>query len=190
MKRSFLLPVAAVVLSGLLLFSCTQSPEQNPIIQEKFQKLGDMAEEVDQLKGKIRDIQNDIDTITQDLMTLKQMPRTTGVSPTELEALKARLGEMDGEMSKLKSELSMLKKKAVSAVKSVETSKPKTSVSKPEPTPEPRKRGQYYTVKTGDTLKSLAEKFKTTPEKIREENHLPQNKELIAGIRLYIIPGD
>ena len=64
----------------------------------------------------------------------------------------------------------------------------KTGATKPtELAPTLRKRGKYYSVKPGDTLKSIAENFSTTPEAIRKENHIPVDKEPIPGSQIYII---
>ncbi len=194
MKIRTLILGTGTLLLAFLFASCSQSPEQNPVIQEKFQKLADLAQEVDQLKGKFKDIENDIDTITQDLTTLKQIPRgTEGASSKDVEALRSQMKQLQGEVSKLQSELARRKKASIAQ----DTSRPKTSsqvqkkspVEKKTPTPPPKKRGEYYTVKSGDTWKSIAAKFKTTPDAIRAENRLPKDAKPVAGTKLYIIPG-
>ena len=192
MKTRIPILCGALLVFLFLFSSCNQAPERNPIIQEKFQKLADLAEEVDQLKGKIKDIQLDIDTITQDLMTLKQMPKSEGASPTEIEGMKSRIKQLEGEVSKLESELSKWTKKAAALKETRQTKTPSKSTreQREETEPTPKKRGKYYQVKSGDTLEDIARKFNTTPASIREENRLPAGKEPIPGTRLYVIPGD
>jgi LysM repeat protein len=199
MKRPVLILFAIILAVSLMLPSCTQNPEQNPVIVEKFQMIDQIAEDYDQISGKLKDIENDIDTINQDLTTLKQLPRSSGVASTELEGLKSRIRKQEGEISKLQSELSKLKKTIAAAVKSSAQSirkstedvsvKKTTTVKKPDPTPLPKKRGKYYKVQKGDTLKSIAREFNTSSNSIRSENHIPDGKEPITGTRLYIIPG-
>jgi len=183
MKSRLLLLVMLLLVTGLVFTSCTQSPEQNPVIQEKFQKIAELTDEVDQLKGKTKDIQSDIDTITQDLTTLKQMPKPAEMTAVDIEEMKAQVKQLNGEVSALKDELSKLKKASGARV-----TEPKSSDSSSvQPTPAPKKRGQYYTVKEGDTLKSIAQQFSTKAESIRTENHIPEGKEPLPGTRLYIV---
>jgi len=176
--------IALMLMAGLFV-SCSQSPEQNPIIQENFQKLADLAEEVDQLKGKIRDIQNDIDSITQDLMTLKQMPKGAEADAAQIDALKNQINKLNSQITTIQKQFSNLKSSGAAQITDTIVKTGDTKSTQPAPTPQ--KRGQYYSVKPGDTLKSIAEKFSTTPEAIRKENHIPVGKEPIPGSQIYII---
>jgi len=182
MKTRMLLTVIGIMLLGLLFQSC-QDPAQNPVIQEKFQKISELAEEVDQLKGKSKDVQSDLDTINQDLTTLKQMPKAAEVPAAEMEELKKQVKQLNSEVSALKDELSKLKKTGGARVSESKSSEGSTV----QPSPTPKKRGQYYTVKEGDTLKSIAQQFSAKAEAIRTENHIPEGKEPLPGTRLYII---
>lgn len=186
MKRKLFLVVLGVVVVGILFVSCSQSPEQNPVIQEKFQKLADLSEEVDQLKAKIRDIQNEIDTVNQDLMTLKQMPKAAEISGAELEGLKTQITQINGEISTLQNEFSKLKSSGTT-VRKTDTTAPKTptTVKDDETIRQP---GKYYVIQSGDTLKKIAEKFSTTPEAIRKANSIPEGKEPFTGQKIFI-PG-
>ena len=202
MKKQYLVAVFSVLLVTCVLFSCSQNPEQNPLIQEKFQQITDLAERVDRLRGQVKDLDAELLKINDDMTTLKKMPRTEGASPTEVEGLKSEVKQLNEEITRLRSELSKMKKE-MSETKSMVQSLPEKSVQKtitektdtsestsePESEPDQEKKGQYYTVKKGDTLDSIAEKFNTSASKIRSENHLPEGRKPIPGIRLYIIPG-
>jgi LysM repeat protein len=187
MKRTLFLVLIGVVVGGILLVSCSQNPEENPVIQDKFQKLADLSEEVDQLKAKMKDIQNDIDTIHQDLMTLKQMPKAAEISGAELEGLKTQITQLNGEISTLQNELSKLKSSG--------TTTRRTDTATAAKTPAPvkddetaRQPGQYYVIQAGDTLNKIADKFSTTPDAIRKANSIPEGKEPFTGQKIFI-PG-
>lgn len=184
MKRKLFLVVISMVACGILFVSCSQSPEQNPVIQEKFQKIADLSEEVDQLKAKMKDIQNDIDTIHQDLTTLKQMPKAAEISGAEMEGLKTQITQVTGEISTLQNELSKLKSSGTS-VRKTDTTTAKTAAPVKEEV-SARQPGQYYTVQQGDTLKKIAEKFSTTPEAVRKANSIPEGKEPLSGQKIFV----
>jgi spore germination protein len=49
--------------------------------------------------------------------------------------------------------------------------------------------GSFYTVKAGDTLLSIAQKFGVSPQQIATANRIQVNQPLRPGLRLYIPPG-
>lgn len=186
MKRTLFLVLIGVVVSGILLVSCSQSPEENPVIQDNFQKLADLSEDVDQLKAKMKDIQNDIDTIHQDLMTLKQMPKAAEISGAELEGLKTQITQLNSEISTLQNELSKLKSGGTSTRRTDTTaSKTSDSVNVDETA---RQSGKYYVIVAGDTLNKIADKHSTTADAIRKANSIPEGKEPFTGQKIFI-PG-
>ncbi|MBN1903007.1 LysM peptidoglycan-binding domain-containing protein [Candidatus Sumerlaeota bacterium] len=189
MKRKLLLVVAALAGCGVMLVSCSQSPEQNPVIQEKFQKVADLSEEVDQLRAKMKDIQNDIDTIHQDLMTLKQMPRAAEISGAEVEGVKTQITQLNGEISALQNELSKLKSSGTTTSSARKTETTTTAAKTSTPVREEvsvRQAGQYYVIQSGDTLKKIADKFSTTADAIRKANKIPEGKEPFTGQKIFV----
>ena len=184
MESRMLMLGAVVVALVLVLGSCSQNPEQNPIIQEKFQKIAELAEQVDQIKASIKDTNADMDTVKQDLTNLKQNPAAAGgVSPTEIEELKSKVKNLEDEVSRLQSALSM-KKKSETAVEGGTKTEGKTSeTEKPAPV---KGKGVQYKVKEGDTLKSIAKAHGTTAAAIRAKNPIPEGKEPRPGSMIFV----
>jgi len=174
---------AVVVALALVLGSCSQNPEQNPIIQEKFQKIAELAEQVDQIKASIKDTNADMDTVKQDLTNLKQNPAAAGgVSPAEIEELKSKVKNLEDDVSRLQSALSM-KKKSEAAVEG--GTKTEGKARKTEQ-PAPREKGVQYKVKEGDTLESIAKAHGTTAAAIRAKNPIPEGKEPRPGSMIFV----
>lgn len=179
MESRMLMLGAVVVALALVLGSCSQNPEQNPIIQEKFQKIAELAEQVDQLKASIKDTNADMDTVKQDLTNLKQNPAAAGgVSPAEIEELKSKIKNLEDEVSRLQSALSV-KKKSETAVEK------KTSEARKTEQPV-REKGIQYKVKEGDTLESIAKAHGTTVAAIRAKNPIPEGREPRPGSMLFV----
>ena len=180
MESRMLMLGAVVVALALVLGSCSQNPEQNPIIQEKFQKIAELAEQVDQIKASIKDTNADMDTVKQDLTNLKQNPAAAGgVSPTEIEELKSKVKNLEDEISRLQSALSM-RKKSEGAVEK------KTGEARKTEQPAPREKGVQYKVKEGDTLESIAKAHGTTAAAIRAKNPIPEGREPRPGSMIFV----
>jgi LysM repeat protein len=189
--RMLTLGVIAVSLM-LMVVSCSQSPEQNPIIQEKFQKIAELAEQLDQVKAGMKDTNNDLDTVKQDVVSLKQTP-AGGAPSADVEELKAKVKTLEDEVVKLQSELSVAKKRPSatseeSPKKSSESTASKKS-SEPKVSEEPaavREKGVTYKVKEGDTIESIAKAHGTTAAAIRAKNPIPEGKEPRAGSMIFV----
>jgi outer membrane murein-binding lipoprotein Lpp len=183
MESRMLMLGAVVVALALVLGSCSQNPEQNPIIQEKFQKIAELVDQVDQIKASIKDTNADMDTVKQDLTNLKQNPAAAGgVSPAEIEELKSKVKNLEDEVSRLQSALS-IKKKSEGAVEG--GTKTEGKARKTEQ-PAPREKGVQYKVKEGDTLESIAKAHGTTAAAIRAKNPIPEGKEPRPGSMIFV----
>jgi len=199
MKRALLLTgTILLLLLSAFLVSCAQSPEQNPIIQELIQKVADLSEKTDQITSKTKDLENDIDSISQDLTTLKQMPQTQGANPAEVEAIKTQIKDLTTEITKVKSDFAQVSKD-IEAAKKIAASRvseaPRSAAeaapraaSRPEPAPEPKVRGQFYTAKQGDTVESIAREFNTTVQAVKDSNPtLKQSDRIVPGNKYWIV---
>lgn len=187
--RLLLLGVVAVALM-LMLTSCSQNPEQNPVIQENIKKVGELAEEMDKIKASIKDTDADLDTVKQDVTSLKQNP-AAAVPSADVEELKSKIKALEGQIAKLQSDLSSPRKVSASSVGEEAASKADAAaktVKKAEPAPETsaREKGTNYKVKEGDTMESIAKAHGTTAAAIRAKNPIPEGREPKAGSVIFV----
>jgi LysM repeat protein len=110
-----------------------------------FNKPATVSPEQQALKGEVETLRADINLLKKDLQSVKEGQK-----------------KADEQVGKLQEELKTAKEhQALSAKKSE------------PPAKKPAHQAVVYKVKKGDTLKSIARKFKVKPEEIQRWNHLP-----------------
>ena len=110
-----------------------------------FNKPDTVSPEQQALKGEVEKLRVDIDLLKKDLQSIKDGQKRA-----------------DEQVGKLQEEVKTAKEHEVLSAKKSET-----------PAKKPAHQAVVYKVKKGDTLKSIARKFKVKPEDIQRWNHLP-----------------
>ena len=106
------------------------------------------------LKGEVQKLKGEIDPLKNEIQSLKE----------ELKAFQERTKVLQGQVSALKDQLAGLANK-----------KDSKGYKKPAP------KVIIYKIKKGDTLVSVAKKFRVRPDDLRRWNHLPLKGKLNPG---------
>jgi LysM repeat protein len=123
-----------------------------------FNKPAAVAPEQQALKGELEKLRADIDLLKKDLQSMKDGQK-----------------KADEQLGKLQEEVKTAKEHQALSAKKSET-----------PARKPTHQAVVYKVKKGDTLKSIARKFKVKPEDIQRWNHLPAKAQLKPDQKLTI----
>jgi|GEM_PF-3118045 LysM repeat protein len=119
------------------------------------------------------------------------------VLPAEVLSLKQDLARLDQEVAVLKKEIQALKETGKDMNESVrglkeqrEPSPPAPTLSKPSAKAHISSKPLVYRVRKGDTLASVARKFKTTPKELRRWNHLGADESPPPGRLIIVRPAN
>lgn len=116
---------------------------------------------------------------------------------SEISTLKKELARLDQEMNLLKNDLNILKEKAKvvnEPVRGLKEQEMGSSSTPPRPssplTVRTPSKPLIYRVRRGDTVDSVAKRFKTTSKELKRWNHLKANEPLIPGRNLIVRPAN
>ncbi|MCX7046520.1 MAG: LysM domain-containing protein [Candidatus Sumerlaeota bacterium] len=210
--RSLVLPILALtVLIGMLTACGQQNPLDTPQMKDMSEGVKELKAEVRIVRKNMTELEHDIQATNSELQDLKGAPATAKLSPEvvkEINALKTELGALKTEMDKMRTELANAQKskagggatpsgeaksdergpKAGASGKGKEP-KDNRDVKEVKPganAPAAKAAGEYYYVKKGDTMESVATAHKITADKLREANSIPAGKNPTEGARIYI----
>jgi len=190
---------ASVALMGAMavgMVGCGGDVRDDPWLAQKFKDIDSDLRKVGDLPTRVQDLVDDLDALEGVVLDMKKnMAAATG-SPAAVKQLDARLAAIEKQLKTLESTVQSLSKREAAAPRPAPA---KLSVKPPaEPgaaapappaptvTPAPP-RGMYYTAVSGDTVKSVAAKFKTAVEAICKSNtYLQPDSALIPGQRYWI----
>lgn len=194
--------VTMMAIALAFMFGCMGGNEKELKAQaDQILKIGERLAKVEE---KVRTVSADVDAVLIDLNNIKESG--AGLSPEivkKIDSLEEKVKTMSGgtaQTAKAKDttdpnmigpmpdegksgsseKATETAKKSVKKVATPKKSTESTQVSKPKVT------GTYHTVKSGETISSIAQKYGVSVGTIRDKNNLPDNVKLFAGSRLLI----
>ncbi|MCX7765284.1 MAG: LysM peptidoglycan-binding domain-containing protein [Candidatus Sumerlaeia bacterium] len=204
-RRSVVFLLLTVGLLGSLLLSCTQSVENNPVFRKKIAEMTTLQEDVSSLKDQLRQVNSDLTALREDLIALKQTPGgLAALDAKEIESLRKRVAALEKEVGvrqlaeKTASDTESPKGETATITTAPVEKKSAPKATTPKPKTEATKiakpvekfeapKGHWYTIKSGDTLESIARNQGVTVSSLISANRgLSSSKPLIAGQKIWI----
>jgi LysM repeat protein len=198
-------PVAAATVLAILalLSACSnQSPDQNPVIKEKFVQVDELGETVKGLRTDLSDLELDVNLLSQDVTAIKtQMQKVTASASapehaTAISNLETQNVELAKQLKALQDSLAESQKtlKAQREAAAPPTARPGSAAAASVPTPTRTappenkvQKGVYYLFKEGDTVTAVAKSNGLSAAQLRSANRLPGRVEALApGTRIFI----
>jgi LysM repeat protein len=143
---------------------------------------GGSSEDLKSIKAGIVQMDKRIDR-------LKDVEKRASYLEAEVKKLKQSMSKIDRAGGSLKKELDVLTQKMARLQKGMASPAVDTStkkVVKKEPASQDKK--QYHTVRSGDTLYSIARKYRISLNELRRINNLTPNQDIYPNQRLLVTP--
>lgn len=201
--RRTILPLLGISL--LCLQGCGSDLADDPLFNDQQAAVQRIDEELKTLRSQVEDQNRAVSNLVVAVENLKGEP-LTGAEPGQ--RLEQRVQVLEEAIRKSNQTLGEFREQidprsaasTASAARPAATSAPEAASSPaepstarvtlrrsptPSPTPKPAA-GFYYTVRSGDTISAIAERYNVSAEKLRTGNHIPSGREPFPGQQIYI----
>jgi LysM repeat protein len=185
------------ITAPLLLLGCGSSLADDPLFNDQQASVQRMDEELRTLRGQVEDLNRLMSDMVTELEGFKGSP-LTGIETGQrleqrVEVLETAIRQSNQTLSEIRSQMSERPTGEAARTARLATTnggeRPVEARATPRPTPKPTPQpvGFYYTVRSGETLASIASQHGVSAEKLRKSNHIPEGREPFPGQQIYVV---
>jgi LysM repeat protein len=189
--------VLCALAAPVLVLGCGSDLADDPLFNDQQASVQRMDEELRTLRGQVEELNRVMSDLVTELEGFKGAPLSgmeTGQRIEQrVEVLETAIRQSNQTLSELRSRLDerpaadTTRTARLAPTNGGERPAQVRATPKPTPTPTPKPLGFYHTVRSGETLSSIAAQHGVSADALRKSNHIPEGREPFPGQQIYVM---